>query len=195
KQNPWIDIFWNDSVVRGVFGARSRYVTMAEIKDGTSNTAAMSETSFTGTQSWDTIHGDYVEGMGNLDVRPADCLARKGPAGTILSGAVHERSRRGAWWSGGGPVSTGFHTILGPNSIACNSGDGEWGPRMIMPPDSFHPGGVNVAMADGSIHFISDTINTGNTAAPTPSTSTGVSPYGVWGALGTMRGGEAVTMP
>lgn len=40
---------------------------------------------------------------------------------------------------------------------------------------SRHPGGVNVAMCDASIHFISNTIAS-NT----------------WAALGTMNGGEAV---
>ena len=40
---------------------------------------------------------------------------------------------------------------------------------------SRHPGGVNVAFCDGSIHFISNAIQ-----------------LGTWQALGTMDGGEVV---
>lgn len=47
---------------------------------------------------------------------------------------------------------------------------------------------MNVVLADGSVRFISENINTGNLAAP--SVNSGPSPYGVWGALGTKSGGE-----
>ena len=49
-------------------------------------------------------------------------------------------------------------------------------------------------MCDGSVKSISETINATTTPAPTgaaPPTS-GRSPYGVWGALGTRAGGEVV---
>lgn len=66
----------------------------------------------------------------------------------------------------------------------------EWG---IYSSSSFHPGGANALVLDGSVHFIPETINTGNLAAP--QVSSGASPYGVWGALGSMNGGEAVQVP
>ena len=68
---------------------------------------------------------------------------------------------------------------------------------------SFHPGGGLVSMADASVRFVSQTINTGNqafpddgtTGAPTPpwpnNNRSGISPYGVWGAMGSRTGGEA----
>ncbi len=59
----------------------------------------------------------------------------------------------------------------------------------ICSAQSYHPGGVNVVMADGSIHFISETIDTGDLTAPQP-ISGQPSPYGVWGALGSRDGGE-----
>jgi prepilin-type processing-associated H-X9-DG protein len=93
----------------------------------------------------------------------------------------------------------GFTTILPPNAPSCANAHGEW-QEGIFSPDSYHPGGVNVGMADGSVRFIAETVNTGNLAAPVPGSSTTVpfgapSPYGVWGALGSKQGGEAVALP
>ena len=44
---------------------------------------------------------------------------------------------------------------------------------------------------DGSSRFISENIDSGNQAATIPAANTsGISPYGIWGALGTRAGGE-----
>ncbi len=43
-------------------------------------------------------------------------------------------------------------------------------------------------MSDGSVRFISDSIDTGNQAVFQG--NTGPSMYGVWGALGSINGGE-----
>ena len=57
-----------------------------------------------------------------------------------------------------------------------------------MPPDSNHPTGVNAARADGSVDFINNSIYTGNLTRP--AVRGGMSPYGVWGALGSKAGGD-----
>jgi hypothetical protein len=56
-----------------------------------------------------------------------------------------------------------------------------------------HTGGVNIVSMDGSVRFISDGIDTGNTAAINTA-PTGPSLYGVWGALGTISGGEVAVI-
>jgi hypothetical protein len=49
-------------------------------------------------------------------------------------------------------------------------------------------------MFDGSAHFIAETINTGNLALPEANISgSKASPYGVWGSLGSISGGEPVS--
>ena len=58
---------------------------------------------------------------------------------------------------------------------------------------SYHLGGVNVVMADGSVRWVSNSVNTGTLTAP--EVGGGPSPYGVWGAMGTKSGGEAYTAP
>jgi len=69
---------------------------------------------------------------------------------------------------------------------------------------SEHTGGVNTLLGDGSVTFISDTISTTNldltpadfgADSNNPQWYNGPSIYGVWGSLGTISGGESVTLP
>ncbi len=66
-------------------------------------------------------------------------------------------------------------------------------------PSSRHQGGAHVLMGDGSVRFVTDSIDTGYSSA------TGValgragasapgnkSPYGLWGALGTRASKETI---
>ncbi len=48
-------------------------------------------------------------------------------------------------------------------------------------------------MLDGSVHFISETIDSGDLTQGL--VQSGKSPYGVWGALGSRNGGESVAFP
>ena len=56
---------------------------------------------------------------------------------------------------------------------------------------SSHTGGVNVVFLDGSVRFVSETVNAGDPSISAVGLS-GPSPFGVWGAMGTISGGEAV---
>ncbi len=53
-----------------------------------------------------------------------------------------------------------------------------------------HTGGCHVLMGDGAVRFVSENIDTGNLSAA--QVTSGNSPYGIWGALGSMMGGETV---
>lgn len=111
----------------------------------------------------------------------------------------YTRGRR--WFHGYGQCYNAFHTILPPNSPSCGQ---EY--SGMFSAASYHSGGVNVCMGDGSCRFISDTIDAGNPA--NGHTVGGVSaypfdngknldpksPYGVWGAYGTIQGGETVSL-
>jgi prepilin-type processing-associated H-X9-DG protein len=102
--------------------------------------------------------------------------------GAVLSG---QRAYDGA------PPFTGVNTVLGPNSASCKNGnDNNHDRDGIMTMSSQHTGGAQVLLCDGSVRFISDNIDNGNLAAGI--VVSGPSPYGIWGALGSVNGGETV---
>jgi prepilin-type N-terminal cleavage/methylation domain-containing protein/prepilin-type processing-associated H-X9-DG protein len=177
---------------RGIFGLRSQN-DFNSITDGSSNTILMSERLFGGEPG--LIKQGIARNVAGLNpgppLAPASCLATVDP----LNPRQYQSSYSPANWSGrrwaSGIVQyTRFNTVLPPNSPSCN--DSNWDERnAVITPTSQHPGGVNVAFADGSVTFVSETINSGD---PTrPEVTSGVSPYGVWGALGSKSGGETVS--
>jgi len=179
---------------RGVFGMRVG-ATMADIRDGTSNTLAFSENTVYSASQHGKIHGHYVMmSSGTFRNSPITCLQAKGPNGNLVGTLPPSHHRDGEAWMSGYPMIMGFTTILPPNAPSCAAAQGEWN-EGIFSADSYHPGGVNATMADGSVRFVSETINTGNLAAPVPQMPLwgGPSPYGVWGAMGTKNGTESLS--
>lgn len=177
---------------RGIF-RRNVCRTFGDINDGTSNTIMLGE-SLLGSSEFDVLGGVAVGVAGS---NPQACIARIDPANPRrLTGAVRAdfRPQGGRAWDGR-PYFTAFATAVAPNGPFCQSSgvDGGWGHSTAQ---SRHTGGVQVAMADGSVRFVSENINSGDRTSCSPG-STGCnvgpqSPYGIWGALGTMSGGEAV---
>ena len=100
---------------------------------------------------------------------------------------------RGDRWTDGNPLFTGFLTLFPPNGPSCHAGQSGFG-RMIVSTGSHHSGGVQAVMGDGSVQFVSETIDTGVATTPhrVRTGRQGESPYGVWGALGTRDGGELI---
>ncbi len=99
---------------------------------------------------------------------------------------------RGARWADGRIAVTGFNTVFPPNSPSCIHGtmDNNWG---IVSASSNHSGGVNAAMVDGSVRFVSETIDCGSYLTEAQNLGRAKSLFGVWGAMGTPAGGETVS--
>jgi prepilin-type processing-associated H-X9-DG protein len=187
------------NVMRGMFGFQSS-VRIADVTDGTSNTVMMGEIC-TGVDSKEVRGAGVATNQGTqVHDNPLSCLAtanRDEPGRynndvtTIPSGATEGR---GARWCSGYATHSAINTILPPNSPTCTIGPSYWETqgRGQYPPTSRHPGGAHILMGDGAVRFVSENIHTGNLALPDLRTLGGRSPYGVWGALGSITGGEPV---
>jgi prepilin-type processing-associated H-X9-DG protein len=75
----------------------------------------------------------------------------------------------------------GYDHLLPPNHAACYNGPEDMeldNEAMLIPASSLHPGGVNVLMGDGSVHFVSQRVDAK-----------------VWQAAGTRSGQESTGLP
>lgn len=177
------------------------YISTSDILDGTSNSLAISEAA-TAEGFGDTrVRGGVAIGNGN---QPSGCNGRR-VGGTMLSGTVATTNiMRGYCYNDGRPRVSGFQTILPPNSPSCAIADantGQSGSNGIMSASSYHPGMVNALVCDASVRPVIDAIDVGsstvlsltyNTAASEPKDA---SPFGIWGAFGSVAGGEQALLP
>jgi len=194
---------------RGAFGTGTKQ-SFRTISDGSSNTLVVSETV---GRSLTRLKGQLVMGVTGLgtvtviadtannkvtvtssQVTPGPCMSQKStyaPEGEILP-AFFPDSFRGVMFGYGQARYSGFTTTIPPNGPSCEHGytpDNGWG---TFAPTSYHPGGVNAGRADGSVGFVSDTVDTGDLNAYEP--EKGSSPYGIWGAMGSINGSESASL-
>jgi prepilin-type processing-associated H-X9-DG protein len=151
----------------GVFFCDSK-IKIADIYDGTSSTALFSEhilgdfDNTVATEKSDTfLPGTYPA---TADQAMLDCAAIDW---TNLQ--FQGDSNVGAPWIRGYHSTTSYWHSAPPNTRSCMFPP----ERVMVSASSKHPGGVNVALCDGSVRFITNSIN-----------------LATWRALGTRNGGE-----
>jgi prepilin-type processing-associated H-X9-DG protein len=171
--------------------------SFAIVTDGLSNTVFLSERC-ADPGSGGEVNNSLKGGIVNYDAwnnTPQACMGKKG-----TSGEYNSEGRNGSGTAFGyyRLHNAIFYTIIPPNGPSCSSivvdaAEVTGYNASQLPPTSFHQGGVNVCMGDGSVRFVSDTIDCGNLSEWFRWVNDGrgdVSPFGVWGTLGTMNAGE-----
>lgn len=165
---------WSGRVGDGMFGQSTR-IGPADVRDGLSNTAAMSERV--------RGHDDYQ----NVDVK-SDQFRVAAPwteaaftewcAGLTDAEAIalpkhYSNATTGLTWLEGNMSWTRYNHVLTPGHKTCINGVTWNGAAMTA--GSRHDGGVGLLLGDGSVRFVKETVG-----PP------------VWRALGTIAGGEAI---
>jgi hypothetical protein len=212
----WVNYnWWNEE--RGSFAVASHHKFGFEgIPDGTSNTLLLAEAKIGqhGANS-NRIKGGIAGNVqrDNMTGPPNRCDARRGANGMLLGEiavniymADHPTGSSGRRWADANSIFTQFFAVLPPNSPSCSATtNNEGGP--LMSASSNHTGGVNVALCDASVQFVSETVSVMNldkTPADDPwnfKPATGEvhwykgpAIWGPWSAMGTRNGGESGTV-
>jgi prepilin-type processing-associated H-X9-DG protein len=146
---------WSGREGNGMFGQNST-TSFKDVRDGLSHTAMFSERAM-GTWSrelYDPLADLYkMAGVWTEETFCSACAALT----PETSRAYLQDVEGGQTWLEGNMNWTRYNHVLPPNRIGCKNGltwDG-----VVLPASSRHPGGVNVLMGDGSVHFVEPAVD------------------------------------
>ncbi|GAA5504840.1 DUF1559 domain-containing protein [Novipirellula caenicola] len=187
---------------RGVF-AMQRKMAFRDVLDGLANTICAGEIA-TDLGDYDKRTIVWEKATHDLNTSAADYCQQYVSAdrpqfwgGTTATSALYGRGYR---WADARPNYGQCMTILPPNREICFQTTAEDAGIATM--SSRHQGGCHVLMTDGAVKFVTDSIEAGNSSAfPVNYSGTAangnsagsMSPYGLWGALGTRAAREVVS--
>jgi prepilin-type processing-associated H-X9-DG protein len=165
--------------VRDCTDGTSNTLAFGELMIGDNTTASKNGAESYNCQNWPT-GSNSGQGSGADMVMPG-AIANLNKYITICNaarqkGTANQDNAVGSYWAAGrathGPMVNELYTPNSPNQD-CYSYSQDTGVKTMR---SRHPGGVNAAMADGSVHFVKNSIN-----------------QLTWWSLGSKAGGEVVS--
>jgi prepilin-type N-terminal cleavage/methylation domain-containing protein/prepilin-type processing-associated H-X9-DG protein len=149
-------------------------VRVADITDGSSQTAAMAEWLVATARLRDRRRGEWrtpYELLGPDQLEQFAHLCRE----TAYSPTPPSTFSKGRPWVEGGGYATEYNHVLFPNDVTCLNGtkvqEGAYSAG------SEHPGGVQILFADGHVGFVSTQVD-----------------FVLWRAIGSRAGGESVAV-
>ena len=158
------------------FPSQGGTILLSSVTDGLSNTVMFSE--------WVRGKNQGANALGpNMIYKPTQKLPPLGPV-NLASLSAACQSTTTPWLDTKGQIwineycgeGGGYSHINTPNLKACNFTDqGKQPGNTMIGASSFHPGGVNVVLLDGSVKFIKNSVN-----------------QRTWWALATIAGGEII---
>jgi len=105
---------------------------------------------------------------------------------------------RGFRWAASGAAYNAVNTVLPPNRELCFDGATS-SSTGVATVSSRHQGGAHIVMGDGAVKFVTDSIEAGDVhhgnvwlSGTGESAPGSISPYGLWGALGTRASKEVI---
>ena len=146
-----------------------RFYKIKDVADGLSRTAAFSEQNMSDQSQSIASPEDYFRGELIVYASDMDQAVEACESLDMTNLMYQGGSTAGREWIGVGVTEMFYLHANTPNRRSCYFQPG----RCIFTATSRHPGGVNVVMCDGSVHFISNSID-----------------CCVWRAMGTRNGGE-----
>ncbi len=178
-EKKWDGVFGPTFAAGGASGMDR--IGWRDLRDGSTHTAAFGE----------VCNGPDA---GQKRDRRSDCFEHEGPVSlnhvsaraTLRSNDWRTAPLAGDWdpawryrgypWREGTVWRGGYTHLLPPNS-ACWRTNGDWW-QTVTPASSWHTSGANVVLCDGSVRFVTESVD-GNS----------------WEAVGSRAGGEAISLP